>query len=167
MEDFSHVLAHERFAMQRATEAEITGLLGQFFFAFSNFVTALHFCVAWHDWGKGLDEYGGIASDLGTADLLKRIERQVLKVYSSDRSVQRQYGKWLEKAHELRERRNLFAHSRWHTEAYGRYAVATSTPVFVDPPLEHHFSVEALQSICASIAPLISGLNALRRKYPL
>ncbi|GGZ72346.1 hypothetical protein GCM10008101_28450 [Lysobacter xinjiangensis] len=153
--------------MQRAAEAEITALLGQFFFAFSDFVTALHLCVAWHDSGKGLDQYTAIAGDLGAADLLKRIERQVSKVYASDKSAQQDYLDWLEKAHELRERRNLFAHSRWHTEAYGRYAIAISTPVFVDPPLEHHFSVEVLRGICASIPLLISELSKLRRKYPL
>lgn len=49
MEDFSHILVHERLATQRATEARITGLLGQFFFAFSNFVTELHLYLARHD----------------------------------------------------------------------------------------------------------------------
>ena len=66
------------FARRDAAEKEITGLIGQLVFDYSRFVTALHFCVAWHNQGKDLDTYSSIAEDLDVADLLRRIEKQAL-----------------------------------------------------------------------------------------
>lgn len=167
MEDPTTLLAHERAERQRVTESQIVALLGEFIFRYSDFVTALHFCVAWHDWGATLDNYGDIADDLGTADLLARIRKQVQLKYGQDKVAFDKYSKWLMKANALRVVRNVIAHSRWKIEPYGRYGVAITTPVFVDPQIEQHFTVERLRELRESIHPLISELNKLRHTYYL
>jgi len=45
MEDFSSISAIEMFARRDAAENKILGLIGQFVFAYSRFVTALHFVL--------------------------------------------------------------------------------------------------------------------------
>ena len=167
MEDFSTMPAIEMFARRDAAEKEITGLIGQLVFDYSRFVTALHFCVAWHNQGKDLDTYSSIAEDLDVADLLRRIEKQALNKLGGTSLGFTAYKSWLLRAHKIRETRNIIMHSRWGIEAYGRHAIAISTSVLVEPVKEIIFTADQLRQICQTCEKLRSELNGLREKHPL
>jgi hypothetical protein len=167
MEDFSSMTVIEICARRDVAKNEISGLIGQFVFNYSRFVTGLHLCVAWHNHGKDIDSYPSIAEDLAVADLLKRISKQASTKFE-DRSVGlRKYNGWLRRAHELRETRNIIMHARWGIEPYGRHAIATSTPVFVEPAKEVIFTVDELRRLCHACDKLGEELNILRKEHPL
>lgn len=167
MEELDSIPAYEMFARRDATEKEVASLLGQLVFAYSRFVTGLHLCVAWHNDGKGLDNYGAIAEDLAAANLLKMIEKQAQTKLGKTSVGFKKYKVWLRRAHQLRDIRNKIMHSRWGIEPYGRHAIAVSTPVFVVPVKEHVFTTERLRDVCGTPEKLIIELNQLRKEYPL
>jgi hypothetical protein len=167
MEDFSSMTAIEMLARRDAARNEIASLIGQLVFNYSQFVTALHICVAWHSDGKDLDSYPSIAEDLAAADLLKRIEKQALGELGGGSVGLKKYRVWLRHAHQLRETRNIIMHSRWEIEPHGRHAIATATPVFVEPAKEIVFSANQLRNLCETCVNLRDELNKLREAYPL
>ncbi|KGM52665.1 hypothetical protein N800_11155 [Lysobacter daejeonensis GH1-9] len=167
MDDFSSMSGTEMFARRDAAESEISGLIGQFVFTYSRFITALHLCVAWHNQGKDLDSYPSIAEDLAAADLLRRIEKQARDKLGSTSLAFKAYKSWLRRAHQIRETRNTVMHSRWSIEAFGRHAIAVTTPVFVEPVKEVIFSADQLRQVCQTCEKLMGELNGLRDKHPL
>lgn len=167
MEDFSSMTASEMFARRNTAENEISGIIGQLVFNYSRFVTGLHLCVAWHNEGKDLDSYPSIAEDLAAADLLKRIEKQALTKLGDTSVGFKKYKSWLRRAHQVRETRNIVMHSRWGIEPYGRHAIATSTPVFVEPAKEIIFTADRLRQLCQACDKLREELNKLREEHPL
>jgi len=58
-------------------------------------------------------------------------------------------------------------HSRWSIEAYGRHAVAVTTPVFVEPAKEIIFTADQLRRVSQACETLRGELNGLREKHPL
>jgi hypothetical protein len=166
MDDFSTMTGSEMLARRKAAEEEIAGILGQFIFKYSRFVTALHCCVAWHNDGKDVHGYRELAEDLASAELLKRIEKQATAKLANNLAVHKKYKDWLRLAHQLRETRNLIMHSRWGIEAYGRHAIAAS-PIFVEPVREKTFTTEALKQICDQCERLSEELYKLRDAHPL
>ena len=167
VEDLSSMPAFEMLARREAAEKEITNLLGQLVFAYSRFVTGLHLCVAWHDDGKGINNYGDFAEDLSASDLLKSIDKQTHSKLGKNSPGFKKYKAWLRQAHQLRETRNTIMHSRWSIEPYGRHAIAVSTPIFVQPATEHIFTATQLRDLCDTSEKLINQLNKLRNEYPL
>lgn len=165
MEDLSSITASEMLARRHIAESEFADLIGQFVFQYSRFVTGLHLCVAWHNEGRDLDNYGTIAEDLGAAELLKKIEKQA-RAKLGDQSVGfKKYKTWLVRAHRLREVRNTIMHSRWGIEAYGRHAIAIPTPIFVEPAKEIILTSDQLRDTCRSCEELASELYALRKAH--
>jgi len=164
--ELGSLTAREMFARRDAMEVEISELLGRFVFKYSRLVTNLQLCVAWHDAGKGLDEYRALADDLGAAALLGRIRKQSKTKFDAASTEFNRYREWLHRAHEVRRLRNLLMHSRLEIEAYGRHAIATS-PIFVEPTTEKHISVDELRLACSSCESLIDDLSKLRREHPL
>lgn len=167
MEDFSSMPAYEMFARRNAARDEISGVIGQFVFRYSRFVTGLHLCVAWHNDGSALDGYPAVAGDLAVADLLKRIEKQVLIKFEGESCAAESYASWLNRAHQLRRIRNTIMHSRWNIEAYGRHAVATSTPILVEPGRELIFTAHQLRQHCQDCEELSEELGTLRTTHLL
>lgn len=167
VEDFSSMPAAEMFARRDAARSEIARLIGQLVFDYSRFVTALHLCVGWHGGGKDLDTYPSIAGDLVVADILKKIEKQVRSELGPGSDGGKMYKAWLRRAHKLRETRNVIMHSRWGIDAFGRHAIAITTPVFVEPPNEVVFTVEDLRKSCQDCEMLSAELSKLREEYPL
>ena len=167
MKDLASMTGLEMDAKRDITENEVSGLLGRLVFAYSRFVTGLHLCVAWHNHGKDLDNYGAIADDIAVADLLSRIEKQAYSILGENSAAFKKYKRWLRQAHKLRETRNIIMHSRWGIEPYGRHAIAVSTPVLVKPAKEHAFTADRLRNLCDTSETLIEELNQLREKYPL
>jgi hypothetical protein len=167
MEDLSSMTSVEMFARRDAAESEISGLIGQLVFNYSRFVTGLHLCVAWHNDGKDLDNYPSIAQDLAVADLLSRIEKQALAKLGRTSGGFKKYKTWLCRAHQLRETRNIVMHSSWSIEAFGRHAIAISTPVFVEPVKEIIFTADQLRKLGQTCHTLMGELNRLRDEHPL
>jgi hypothetical protein len=167
MEDLSSVTSIEMFARRDAAESEISGLIGQLVFRYSRFVTGLHLCVAWHNEGKDLGNYPSIAQDLAVADLLSKIEKQALTKLGRASVGFKKYKTWLSRAHQIRESRNIVMHSRWSIEAFGRHAIAISTPVFVEPAKEIIFTADQLRQLCQTCDKLMGELNRLRDEHPL
>lgn len=167
MEDFSAMPAHEMLARRNAVRDEIAGLIGQFVFSYSRFVTGLHLCVAWHNDGDALDSYPAVAGDLAVADVLNRIEKQVAIKIASESCAAENYASWLVRAHQVRRTRNAIMHSRWNMEAYGRHAIATSTPILVEPATELIFTAQQLRQCCQDCEELSDELGRLRANHPL
>lgn len=167
MEDFGAMPASEMLARREASRNEIKGLIGQLVFDYSRFVAALHLCVGWHRGGKNLDTDPSIAGDLAAAELLKRIEKQVDVVFRSGSAGSKKYKAWLGRARTLRETRNVIMHARWGMEAFGRHAIAITTPVFAESAKEAVFTADELRSLCRSCETLSAELGKLREEHPL
>jgi hypothetical protein len=157
---------NDMLARRHAMEQKASELIGAFAFRYSRFVTGLHLCVAWHDEGEHLQAHAEIASDLGAADLLRRIDKQVRSKLSAKSSGFRRYRIWLRRSHELRIFRNLIFHSRLGIEAYGRHAIATST-ILVEPVVERDVTLGELESRCRQCETLTTDLYKLREEHPL
>jgi hypothetical protein len=157
----------EQIAARGALEADIASALGRLVFAYSRFVSALHYCVAWHNDGQHLQRYPAIAEDLGAANLLKRIEAQARARFGEGSPEYTQYASWVRKAHKLRELRNVVMHSRWNIETHGRYAIAISTPPFVEPETSHTFTLQILLDASVRAKDLVIELNVLRERHAL
>ena len=166
MEDVSSMTASEMLARRDAGEKEISGLVGQFVFNYSRFVTGLHICVAWHNDGKDLASYPSVAEDLAVADLLRKIEKQGRIKLGGGSVGFKKIKRWLRRAHQLRETRNIIMHSRWGIEPYGRHAIATST-VFVEPAKEVVFTADQLRQLCRACDELKDELHQLCEENPL
>ncbi|HEY5972201.1 MAG TPA: hypothetical protein VIT22_09535 [Pseudoxanthomonas sp.] len=166
MKDFGSLTGNEMFARREAAEKVLSELIGKLVFKYSRLVTGLHLCVAWHDEGKGLGNYGAIADDLAVAELLKRIENQARTKLGNNSREFKKYRVWVRRAHELRVFRNLLMHSRLEIEAYGRHAIATSS-IFVEPVRATNFTIDELEKSCNTCDMLINDLYALRREHPL
>jgi hypothetical protein len=167
MDSLEAMTAREMLAKREATEAEVSTLIGRLVFAYSGFVTALHLCAAWHDNGRDLDGYAAKAEDLGAAKLIDMIERQARGRYGGASAAFKEYEHWCGRAHAIRELRNIVMHSRWGIEAYGRHAIAISTPIFVEPMKEHAFTVGQLRDASVTCGSLVVDLGKLRSKSPL
>ena len=167
MDDFDSMPSTEMFARRDAAEKEISGLIGQFVFTYSRLVTGLHLCVAWHDEGKGLKKHAATAQDLGVSYLLRSIDKQARRTLGANSNGFKAYKNWLRRAHQIRETRNLLMHSRWGIEAFGRYAIAVTTPVLVEPVVERTFTADQLRFACQACEKLGTELNRLRQDHPL
>ncbi len=167
MEDISSLTGYQMLFRLAMAEQEVSKLIGQLVFAYSKLVNNLHVCVAWHNDGRDIDKYGKIAEDLAAAELIKRIERQAETQFGKDSEQHRRYKYWATRAHKVREQRNIIMHARWSIEPYGRHAIATSTPVFVEPPNTIVYTTGALADICSDCDYLAEELMQLKNKYPL
>lgn len=166
MEDLESLTLYQMMERRNSTEQEVSRLIGQLVFAFSRLVQGLHLCVAWHDDGRQLRAYPSVAQDLGAAALIKRIKEQAALRFGESVPYQ-EYAAWSERADEIRQHRNIIMHSTWSVEAYGRHAIAISTPVFVEPARTHTYSVQQLVELCEACSAVQSELSRLRKRYPL
>lgn len=167
MEDVREMTGAEMFAKRDATMAEVATLIGQLVFSYSRLVSALHYCVAWHNSGASLDTYGESAAGFSSADLINKITSQAQARFGGNSPAFKQYAAWAKRAHEARELRNTVMHSRWGVEPYGRHAIAVSTPPFASPQQERIITSSTLQVACETCDALASELGALRGKFPL
>jgi len=167
MEEIGSLTINQMLVRRASTEQEASRLIGQLVFAFSRLVTGLHLCVAWHNDGKDVMKYGEIAEDFAAADLIRGIERQAESRFGKESEQHKKYRYWAARAHKIREQRNIIMHSRWSIEAYGRHAIAVSTPVFVEPESPVTYTLGALADICSDCDVLTNDLAQLRQKYPL
>lgn len=167
MEDYENMPTREALARREAMLEQSASLIGKLIFGYSRFVTNLHLCVAWFEFGQHLEHHAEIAEDLGVAKLLKMIEEQARHTLGKSSAGYSEYAKWLRAAHRLRENRNLIVHSRWGVDSFGRHMIAVSTPVFVEPAKEHVYTAEMLSELFNMVDNLIARLNQLRKKYPL
>lgn len=118
MEDIRTMTGTEMFARRGATETEVATLIGQLVFSYSRFVGALHYCLAWHNDGANLDSYGESAEGPSSADLINKIASQAQARFGNGSPVFKKYTAWAERAHTVRELRNVIMHSRWGIEPY-------------------------------------------------
>ena len=167
MEDTSSLTAYQMLARRSSAEQEFSRIIGQVVFAFSKLVNNLHLCVAWHNDGKDLDNYGEVAEDLVAAELIRRIERQAAARYGENSEQHRKYKQWAFRAHKVREQRNIIMHARWSIEPYGRHAIAVSTPVFVEPENSIIYTTGALLDVCSDCNFVAEELMQLKHKYRL
>lgn len=167
MEDFDKMTATEMMVRRETAQQEIAQLIGQFLFAYSPFVTALHLCVAWFDSGKDLDDHAARAGGLSVADLLKDIEKRALSQYGEGTDARSRYKAWCNRAGALRTVRNDIAHARWEIEAFGRHAIATTTSVLVAPMKQREFTADRLRALCEECSELAEELSGLRTNFPL
>jgi lysophospholipase L1-like esterase len=166
MENISLMTGAEMFARRDAIGAEVAALIGRFVFAYSRLNSALHYCVAWHNDGANLEIYSERAEGLSVAGLIKQIETQAKARYGHNSLAFQRYSAWASRAHAAREFRNLIMHSRWGIEPYGRYAIAVSTPPFVQPISERIISASQLETARATCDSLANELGALRHAFP-
>ena len=157
----------EMFARRDATETEVATLIGQLVFSYSRLVSALHYCVAWHNDGANLDAYGKSAEGYSSADLINKIASQAQTHFGSGSLAFKKYASWAKRAHSAREFRNVVMHSRWGIEPYGRHAIAVSTPPFAEPQRERIVTSSKLQAACETCTALATELGELRGKFPL
>jgi hypothetical protein len=166
MKDFGSITINEMLQWREAAELEVSRLIGKLVFSYSRFVTGLHYCVAWMNLGRDLDTYGSIAEDLVAATLIRKIERHAAAYFGEGSKRHKKFAAWTERAHALREKRNIVMHASWSIEAYGRHAIAVSTPVFVDPPRVITFSADDLLGLSNTCDQLTTELYRLRRAHP-
>jgi hypothetical protein len=167
MEDIRTMTGKEMFARRDATEKEVATLIGQLVFSYSRLVSALHYCVAWHNDGADLDAYGKNAEGYSSAELINKISSQAQTRFGSASPAFKKYAAWAKRAHAARELRNVVMHSRWGIEPYGRHAIAISTPPFVKLQQERIVTSSKLQAACETCAALATELGELRGKFPL
>ncbi|HDS1037893.1 TPA: hypothetical protein QDZ42_001006 [Stenotrophomonas maltophilia] len=167
MEDIESMTARQMLDRRMSAEQEASRLIGQIVFAFSRFVQSLHLCVAWHDEGKRLSYYPEIAGDLMAAKLIRLIVDQARLRFGEGTDRYMKYGAWSERADRVRIERNIIMHSTWSIEAYGRHAIAVSTPVLVEPAEVHIYTMERLAGIITECGAVSSELSRLRHHYPL
>lgn len=167
IKDFDLMPMNEMFVRRNHTEKLVAGYIGQLVFSYSRLVTSLHLCVAWHNEGKELDSYSSKAEDFAAADLIKKIENQAHVKFIDKPEGLMKYKQWASEAHQLRQERNTIMHSRWGIEAFGRHAIAVTTPVFVEPIKEREFTSKQLRELCNKCEQLNTELNKLRKEYPL
>ena len=167
VEAFDTMTAREMMARRAAAEQEIARLIGQVLFAYSRFVSAVHLGVAWLDHGGALDAHRERAGALSVGHLLQAIRDRVRGRLSDKPEGAARYIRWCDRASVLRAARNDIAHARWGMEAYGRHAIAVTTPVLVDPPEQREFTAAQLRDLCEQCSGLANELSELRRSFPL
>lgn len=167
IKDINLIPGHEMFVRRDHTEKLVAGYIGQLVFAYSRLVTSLHLCVAWHNEGKEYDSYSSKAEDIVVAELINKIENQAHVKFQNNSEGLMKYVKWANEANKLRRERNTIMHSRWGIEAFGRHAIAVTTPVLVEPINEIIFTTKQLRELCANCEKLDIELNKLRKDYPL
>ena len=166
-DEFDTMTAREMMARRAAAEQEIARLIGLFLFAYSRFVTAVHLAVAWFDHGAALDEHAERAGALSVGHLLKCIRERAQDRIPEKSKGWVSYIQWCDRANALRAARNDIAHARWGIEAYGRYAIAVTTPVLVEPAKQREFTAAQLQALSKECSELVEELSALRKAFPL
>ena len=167
VDDFDTMPAYEMMARREAAEQETALLIGQFLFAYSRFVTATHLAVAWLGGGAALDAHRERARGYSVSDLLKALRARANAQLASGSDDLSRYTSWCDRADVLRATRNDIAHARWGMEAYGRHAIAVTTPVLVDPPEQREFTAAQLRDLCEECSGLANELSTLRRSFPL
>lgn len=167
MEDVDRLTGCQMLARRASAEQEISRVIGQLIFAFSRLVDSLHLCVAWHNDGTDVASYGETAQDAVAARLIRQIERQAATRFGEGSRPHGRYTTWAVRAHAVRQHRNIVMHARWGMEAYGRHAVATTTPVFVEPQQSVIYTAGRLVDICTDCDELARELSRLRQDHPL
>jgi hypothetical protein len=161
------ITAGEMLARREALELAGATLLGKLLFEFARVDVNLGLCLVWIEAGARLESLTKQVSEWGFSKRLEYLEAAVDRGFPIDHAGRAEYGKWIARAHAVRQTRNELVHGRWGVDAAGeRVMNVIGLPTSPDQR-EVGYKLEDLEAILHEMKELQSVLSQLRKRWPL